>query len=955
MRAARFLLYSSSAMLALGFMLVGCSDGSDSGFEGNSCVDGLKNADETSIDCGGPLCDPCGLGDVCILPADCVSAICDASLCACAAGSAPDSSGGCSDIDECATGAADCSDDAVCTNVEGSFTCGCKPGFSGDGASCEPCAAGTWGAECAETCAADNCAAAVTCDAVTGLAPACGACTTGFWGPKCVTACESAVCTGSVTCEQDNGAATTCDACVPGFWGPGCGNACEAEACAGTVTCDQGDGATTACDACVPGFYGATCETACEFDDCVACDADAPCDTASECIDGFCKRSTGEACFENRVCAEVCVESICASASGAGGSCDDTDDCVDGFVCSEGICLGSDGTSCGGNSECLGICYAGLCQAPSTTGGACETTGDCTAGHLCSDGICLLQDGEDCGDNGDCVSVCLVTTCGPPAGTRGACDETEDCQSGHACAGGQCALLDGAGCDSNDACVNVCVSGTCRPPAPYDGVCEATDDCEAGLVCSTDGVCKRGDGAACTDNTECIVTCVGGVCGAVSQTQGPCEETADCAPLHQCVNGGCLRIDGEACDGNDACVNVCVGDVCAGPSAVGGSCDETADCSSGLSCIDDACLFDDGAVCSDNSECVEVCVSLVCGPPAATGGACDDTDDCVADNTCVNSVCLADNGQSCVDNTGCVNVCVADLCVDPGAVDSGCDEGADCLTGLVCNAEALCKRAEGGGCLDAAECATPNTACVGDVCATDDTPDVFSFADRGCLPAATPITSDTLSMAGFYGPLEFEVTGDGGPVIVLNGGDVEGQSAAVVAGDTVALRVTTAASVNETGTATASLGGVTADWVVLTAPDIAPGTIVADETGVMGSSARSALGVPFTVPETAVYDVHTYMHCEDRIHDGQYSNTFCNAALEAQDAAGSWASILGHRHHNGKCCTEQGYVLNLTTEATLSKTTPYRFRYTAKPRFGGGTTKIFGSSADVKFLTCEPL
>jgi cysteine-rich repeat protein len=42
----------------------------------------------------------------------------------------------CVDIDECVSGADDCSDNAACTNTPGSFTCACDPGFSGDGVTC---------------------------------------------------------------------------------------------------------------------------------------------------------------------------------------------------------------------------------------------------------------------------------------------------------------------------------------------------------------------------------------------------------------------------------------------------------------------------------------------------------------------------------------------------------------------------------------------------------------------------------------------------------------------------------------------------------------------------------------------------------------------------------------------------------------------------------------------------
>ena len=41
------------------------------------------------------------------------------------------------DIDECIEETDNCDDNAACTNTDGTFTCLCEPGFSGDGLQCD--------------------------------------------------------------------------------------------------------------------------------------------------------------------------------------------------------------------------------------------------------------------------------------------------------------------------------------------------------------------------------------------------------------------------------------------------------------------------------------------------------------------------------------------------------------------------------------------------------------------------------------------------------------------------------------------------------------------------------------------------------------------------------------------------------------------------------------------------
>src|SRR5258708_2997816 len=43
---------------------------------GVACGNGVKDTDETDVDCGGPLCQRCGDGKSCLQPGDCANGIC---------------------------------------------------------------------------------------------------------------------------------------------------------------------------------------------------------------------------------------------------------------------------------------------------------------------------------------------------------------------------------------------------------------------------------------------------------------------------------------------------------------------------------------------------------------------------------------------------------------------------------------------------------------------------------------------------------------------------------------------------------------------------------------------------------------------------------------------------------------------------------------------------------------
>jgi hypothetical protein len=65
-RAARW-LGISAAMLSPLLLASECNE---------TCVDGMKNGDETDVDCGGPACGSCPTQATCLLPRDCIDGVC---------------------------------------------------------------------------------------------------------------------------------------------------------------------------------------------------------------------------------------------------------------------------------------------------------------------------------------------------------------------------------------------------------------------------------------------------------------------------------------------------------------------------------------------------------------------------------------------------------------------------------------------------------------------------------------------------------------------------------------------------------------------------------------------------------------------------------------------------------------------------------------------------------------
>ena len=122
--------------------------------DGISCSPVFCGADEyvssnACVDCPAGTTNPSG-DDASGANTSCTATLCGAdeyvssnACLACPAGttnpSGDDASGGdttCEDLDECATNTDNCDTNATCTNTEGSFTCDCNGGFTGDGTTC---------------------------------------------------------------------------------------------------------------------------------------------------------------------------------------------------------------------------------------------------------------------------------------------------------------------------------------------------------------------------------------------------------------------------------------------------------------------------------------------------------------------------------------------------------------------------------------------------------------------------------------------------------------------------------------------------------------------------------------------------------------------------------------------------------------------------------------------------
>ncbi len=420
----------------------------ESNSSSETCTDGVKNQNETGIDCGG-ICSKCPDGQGCLVDSDCSSENCTAGTCA--SSSAPS-----------------CSDN-VQNQDETDIDCG--------GQKCPGCVEGK------------HCGTDTDCQQGQQLSCADGICTS-----QCVADC-SGKCGG-----VSDGCDGTCDTCPSGQW-------CDAQSC---KVCNSDSHCGESCTdctsqdsnrACVNAVCGCVLSSDCkESEVCrngtclelIECSAPGECPEGNWCdidagicvhcdSDNHCGQSCTDCTSQRRD--KVCIDGVCACAT--------NDHCAQGESCQDGHCICTDGElTCEGNT--VRIC----------SGGVWNDLIDCTvSGQVCIDSAC--QEGIICSTDDECMMfnmVCQDGHCAPaPCGSDIDCDEFERCQEGTCiCEEGITACHDNMVQSCLDSIWNVLDDCTAQGMTCVEDHCEVNPLCPAGQQCENNPL--GGQQRGCLDN-----------------------------------------------------------------------------------------------------------------------------------------------------------------------------------------------------------------------------------------------------------------------------------------------------------------------------------------------------------------------------------------------------------------------------------------------------------------------
>ncbi len=203
---------------------------------------------------------------------------------------------------------------------------------------------------------------------------------------------------------------------------------------------------------------------------------------------------------------------------------------------------------------------------------ACSTIAPADgAGKLCGVGaeVTACEDGQACELDKDCRSVyCEGTTCAPPGATSHSDGRINGGETGIDCGGSVKATAlcqNGQGCADSTDCVGTCIGGLCGPISHTDGK-KNLDESDVDCGGTTAGKCL--DGKACALDVECVT----GYCPTESKrcvtpryddgVKNGSESDVDCGGLgvgfKTCAEGrACVR-DGDcngACNYASKCVD----------------------------------------------------------------------------------------------------------------------------------------------------------------------------------------------------------------------------------------------------------------------------------------------------------------------------------------------------------------------------------------------------------------